>query len=155
MDSTSKSLSRGLLAGCAATVPMTVFMIAARRLLPENQRYSLPPYQITMRAADAVGVAQDMDKPQRIGATWLGHLGYGSAMGGVYACTAEKVSAPPLAKGVIYGLLVWAIGYLGWLPLAGILNMPDEQSTRRNILMIAAHVIWGATLGLAHHKLSD
>jgi hypothetical protein len=57
--------------------------------------------------------------------------------------------------GVGFGLAVWAVSYLGWLPAAGILSPATEHPARRNALMIGAHVVWGATTGLAVGRLSD
>jgi putative membrane protein len=108
-----------------------------------------------MRALKALSLARKMNDPERIGATTLGHLGYGAAMGGLYAPLADNVPAPPAAKGAAFGLLVWAVSYLGLLPAMGIMEMPREQSVRRNVMMILAHIIWGVALGMAHHKRSE
>jgi putative membrane protein len=43
---------------------------------------------------------------------------------------------------------VWAGSYLGLLPVLGILSPATRHPTGRNALMIAAHIIWGATLGI-------
>ncbi len=37
--------------------------------------------------------------------------------------------------------------YLGQLPAANILPPATEDAARRNALMIAAHIVWGVTLG--------
>ena len=47
-----------------------------------------------------------------------------------------------------YGLAVWTTGYLGLLPALGALRPATEHPPRRTALMIAAHVVWGAALGL-------
>jgi hypothetical protein len=50
---------------------------------------------------------------------------------------------------------VWAGSYLGWLPAAGILSPATEHPARRNALMIASHVVWGAAAGVIVERLSD
>ena len=57
--------------------------------------------------------------------------------------------------GVGFGVAVWAGSYLGWLPAAGIISPATEHPPRRNALMIAAHVVWGAAAGMMVNKLAD
>jgi hypothetical protein len=56
--------------------------------------------------------------------------------------------------GAGFGVAVWAGSYLGWLPAAGILSPATEHPPRRNALMIASHVVWGATAGVVFDKLA-
>ena len=141
-------LLAGALAGLAATVPMTVAMEAMHRRLPQRQRYPLPPRKITMRAAGAVGVRHKLDEPERLGLTLAAHFGYGTAAGALYGPLSNRVKGPAAVKGMGYGLLVWAGSYLGLLPALGLLSPATDHPPRRNALMIAAHLVWGATLGL-------
>ncbi|HAE50229.1 MAG: hypothetical protein CMO30_07955 [Tistrella sp.] len=41
---------------------------------------------------------------------------------------------------------MWAASYLGWIPAARILKPATRHPWRRNLLMIAAHLVWGASL---------
>jgi len=43
--------------------------------------------------------------------------------------------------------MVWGGSYLGLLPSLGILRPATDHPAQRNALMIAAHLVWGATLG--------
>jgi uncharacterized membrane protein YagU involved in acid resistance len=135
----------GTIGGVVATGPMTVAMILLHRRLPRHERYPLPPREITMKLARKTGVAGELDRGGRAAATMVSHFGYGAAAGSLYAALLEPRGAA-LAKGLLFGLLVWTGSYLGWLPAAGILRPATEQPARRNILMIAAHLVWGATL---------
>jgi uncharacterized membrane protein YagU involved in acid resistance len=130
-----------------ATVPMTVAMELMHRRLPRRQRYPLPPRIITQRTTRAAGVEQELDEQEQVGLTLAAHFGYGAAAGALYPPLADRVPGPAVAKGVGYGLLVWTGSYLGLLPALGILTPATEHPARRNLLMIAAHVVWGAALG--------
>jgi uncharacterized membrane protein YagU involved in acid resistance len=145
----------GALAGLVATVPMSLAMKAMHEQLPPEEQYPLPPRAITEELAARAGVRGEMDEGEREAATWANHFGYGAACGALYGALAANRRVPPLAAGVGFGLTVWAGSYLGWLPAAGILRPATEHPPRRNALMIAAHVVWGAGLGLAVHALSD
>lgn len=82
-----------------------------------------------------------------LGATTASHFGYGAAMGAAYGPLQTRVPLPAVAQGILYGLFVWAASYLGLLPLLGISASNHKEPMRRNLMMIAAHVVWGASLG--------
>jgi putative membrane protein len=127
---------------------MSVVMLVLRRWLPRYERYALPPRQITKRATRKAGVGKYLEESQQSALTVLAHFGYGSATGTLYAPISRLIPGPPIVRGIAYGLLVWAISYLGLLPALGLLSPATEHPARRNILMIVAHVVWGAVLGL-------
>jgi uncharacterized membrane protein YagU involved in acid resistance len=137
----------GLLAGFTATIPMTLAMTALHRRLPPQERYPLPPEEITAKLAEEASQEEHIGRPEHHAATLITHFGYGAMMGGVYAPLAEKIPGPPVIGGMGYGLAVWAGSYLGLLPALGILKPATEHPLRRNALMIAAHLVWGAALG--------
>lgn len=143
----------GTLAGFVATVPMTVAMELMHRRLPAKERYPLPPREITMEIAEDAGVKEQMDEPERLGATLAAHFGYGAATGALYAPLARRAQLPPVVGGATYGLVVWAGSYLGLLPALGILRPATEHPARRNALMIAAHLVWGAVTGVLVESL--
>ncbi len=142
----------GALAGLIATVPMTAAMALLHRRLPPEERYPLPPREITMKVAEEAGVADKMSETQRLAATAASHFGYGAAAGALYAPLAPKARAHPALGGIAFGLALWAGSYLGWLPAAHILRPATEHPARRNALMIAAHVLWGATMGVLANR---
>jgi putative membrane protein len=153
-STTIKMMLAGAAAGFAATVPMTGEMILAHRLLPRVQRHALPPRKITMNLADALGVKHGLSRPQRTGATLAAHFSYGSAMGAVFGLLGPRVpgfqehAGARVASGIGWGLVVWALSYLGVLPALDLHRSATREPAERNLLMVLAHVVWGATLGL-------
>jgi uncharacterized membrane protein YagU involved in acid resistance len=137
----------GALSGLAATVPMTLAMEAMHRYLPSREQHPLPPRLIIDEVVEEAGVDRQLDEEDRQRLTWVGHFSYGAAAGALYAPLAGGVGLPAVADGVLYGLMVWTGSYLGLLPAAGILRPATQHPARRTALMIAAHVVWGATLG--------
>lgn len=143
----------GALAGAAATVPMTAVMLAAHRRLPPGERYPLPPAEITAELAEGAAEAAGAPAPDPETLTPLvvaGHFAYGAAMGALYALAAPPAPAPVAGalRGMAWGTAVWGGSYLGWLPAAHILKPATEHPARRNALMVGAHLVWGAALGL-------
>lgn len=139
--SPAQKIMKGAAAGLLATVPMTVFMRAAWRLLPRREQYPLPPRLITRK------VVKEKETDRLTILTYLFHFLFGAAAGGAYALIEDKIRLRPGAKGIFMGLVVWTGSYLGWIPLMGILTPATKHPLRRNVLMIVAHVIWGFALG--------
>jgi uncharacterized membrane protein YagU involved in acid resistance len=50
--------------------------------------------------------------------------------------------------GLGYGLIVWGGNYLGVLPATGLHQIAIKTPLRRNVLMIGAHIVWGASFGV-------
>ncbi len=145
----------GALAGLVATAPMSAAMKLMHEQLPRHEQYPLPPRAVTMEVAERAGLREHLDEPEREGLTWASHFAYGAGCGAAYALLAGGKRLPPALAGASFGLAVWAGSYLGWLPAAGLLRPATEHPTRRNALMIAAHLVWGATAGVVLDRLAD
>jgi hypothetical protein len=140
-------LITGALAGLAATAPMTLAMEAMHRYLPAVERYPLPPRLITEKIIEKTGGGGRLFEEEHRRLSLAAHFAYGAAAGAVYAPLAARMGFSPMAGGALYGLTVWAGSYLGLLPAIGILRPATQHPARRTALMIAAHVVWGATTG--------
>jgi hypothetical protein len=136
--------------GVAATAVMTVAMKTMFRRLPWYQRYPLPPRLITSRVLHRFGIGWMFRERHKRALTLANHFGYGAAAGAVYT-PVSYLAVSPLASGALFGIAVWAASYVGWLPSANILPHPRFTPRRRNGLMIAAHVVWGAALATLAH----
>jgi putative membrane protein len=146
-------MRNGALAGMIATLPMTLFMLLMARVLPKWQHYDLPPEALTDELAERAGVKEHLEKPERVVAALIAHMGYGTAMGTVYPLFAKNISFPSILRGIVFGLGVWIVSYLGLLPALQMKTTAQQEPLQRNLLMIAAHVIWGATLGITNAVL--
>ncbi|WP_353643233.1 hypothetical protein [Mesorhizobium sp. WSM2239] len=113
------------------------------RILPDGHDYPLPPREIVQR----VDVAGTGERGLRT-ATVTAHFGYGAIAGSVYALLPRR-----MISGGSYGVLIWALSYLGWIPLARILSPATEHPAARNLLMLGAHLVWGASLAASLHEL--
>lgn len=126
----------GGLAGFSATMLMTAAMWRMHAALPRDERYPLPPREITEKLPVA-GMGEDA-------ATLAYHFAYGGLTGAMFAAVCRRSG---VAAGVAYGAAVWTASYLGWIPAFGILKWATRHPARRNALMLAAHAVWGAGLG--------
>lgn len=149
--SDAKNIYRKLLlgagAGLIATLPMTVFMRSAWKRLPPDERYALPPRQIT-RQILGWRRFRTMEPGIQTVLTLLFHFLFGAAVGSIYGMVEQKIPMKNFVKGSLAGLAVWAGSYLGWIPALGILPPASRQPLHRNGLMILAHLIWGLTMAV-------
>ncbi|MER9140462.1 DUF1440 domain-containing protein [Mesorhizobium sp. M0830] len=132
----------GALAGLAASVAMTSAMRRSHGLLNETSRYPLPPREIVDR------LNFGGDEGQARANTLLAHFGFGAMTGAVFAILPRR-----RGSGTLFGLGVWAASYLGWIPAAGILAPAWRHPAGRNLLMIAAHMVWGTVLAKSLSEL--
>lgn len=135
----------GAIAGLGATVPMTVFMVAAHGVLPRRDQEELPPAKITGRVLRQAGVL-GFGEPAETTVTLASHLAYGAVAGMAYSAMVQNDRPPSLSRGIAFGVGLWAGSYLGWLPAAGVHRPATDEPLGRNLLMIGAHVVWGASL---------
>jgi hypothetical protein len=145
--------ARGAAAGFAATLPMSAVMHAGHQRLPWGQRGPLPPAKITGRLLESVDAA-DIEPETGTALTLANHFAYGTATGALFGAVVGSRAAMPVAAGVAYALGVWAGSYLVWLPAAGLHRSATREPASRNLLMLAAHVVWGASLGAAMSRRS-
>lgn len=142
----------GAIAGVAATVAMTLAADAMHRRLPRRERYPLPPREITQSLLSR-GAVQRLGEPGVQAATLASHAGFGAAAGALF-WPLFRGTRWPLLGGIGYALGVWAGSYFGWVPATGRLRPAHTHPPRRNALMLAAHVVWGAALGVTSQALA-
>jgi uncharacterized membrane protein YagU involved in acid resistance len=138
----------GGIAGFAGTLAMTAAMRRMHRRLPAKERYPLTPREIVDSGAKQVHAALP-DQPAR-DLTLAAHFAYGALVGAMIAAM-----NPDMKKktGAAAGAAVWVASYMGWIPAVGTLEPATEHPPRRNALMIAAHLVWGAATAAAVREL--
>ena len=146
-----KAVVHGAVAGLAGTALMTAAMECLWRRLPRDQRYPLPPREIIERTLQHSDGAEASEQPRRR-ATMAAHFAYGAATAIPFALFSK--SRRPLV-GAFYGVTVWAASYLGWVPALRILKPAWQHPARRNLLMIVAHLIWGAAMAVALRQMEQ
>jgi uncharacterized membrane protein YagU involved in acid resistance len=124
-------------------------MEAGYHFLPATEKRALPPRQITARILKQLGLSDDFNRSEVDLLTLVSHFGYGASMGTLYRLIIQNRD-PNVKNGALFGVAVWTASYLGWLPALGIRKPATKESFERNLLMILAHVVWGASLGSLH-----
>ena len=150
-----RKLLKGAIAGFIATAPMSMSMLIGWWLLPRQEKYHLPPRLITEELSERAGIERHLGEKELVGLTIITHFGYGALFGALYALFEHQLRLHASLKGALSGVALWVGSYLGWLPAMGILSPATRHPWRRNLLMIAAHVVWGVTLGEVMRKLAE
>ena len=140
------SLLRGAAAGTLATGAMSAVMLGLGQRMGEQ-----PPDAIVQRAALAAG--KRPSEPQADLLATLAHVGFGAGVGAAYTLLPRRL--PPVQRGVATSLAVYLTSYQGWVPALGILPPASEDRPDRQRVMLLAHVVYGAVLGLADEELRD
>jgi hypothetical protein len=123
---------------------MSAVMLGLRKQLGEQ-----PPDAIVKSAADAVGAQPSESQADALAV--VAHVGFGASVGAAYALLPRV--GPPVARGVVTALAVYAASYQGWVPALGILPKASDDRPGRPAVMIAAHVVYGAVLGATDARI--
>lgn len=136
----------GALSGFIATIPMSIAMIAINKLMTWPHRQRLEPRKITDDMLNRVGLRDELDEEDRKQAAIAAHFAFGAAAGSLYPFVQRYIPASRSLRGPLYGLGVWAVSYCGVLPALNTLPSPEKRPLGRTVLLVAAHLVWGAAL---------
>src|ERR1051325_4161512 len=129
-------IALGAVAGAGATFLMQGMMMGSGKLIPRSR----PP----IKQAPGEFMVEKAHLPEAIPkpvAKSL-HLGYGTTSGMLYAAMRPR-GGSALLDGTLLGLGVWAAGYLGWLPAAGLMPPITEHEPKQIVVPIVQHALFG------------
>jgi hypothetical protein len=146
----------GALAGVFGTAAMTMLMNPGPvgRLPPGWRPAEFVPKQIIEWMERTLGAPGVLSEDQEGLAAAAAHLGYGASMGALYGLVlGRRRRIPAPLAGALWGGLVWAAGYEGWLPAVGVRPATTEHPPREWPVPIANHLLYGITTALAFERL--
>lgn len=138
-----KRLFRGVVAGTLATGVMSALMLVGKRLGLVGE---MPPEKVTAKLLNEAGIHRSAKEQDAI-ATAL-HFGFGAGAGAAFALMAPRPLAVRVPAGMAYGAAIWGVSYMGWVPAVGIMPAADRDRRDRQAVMLAAHLVFGAALGV-------
>jgi uncharacterized membrane protein YagU involved in acid resistance len=138
----------GAIAGVAGTLAMTAAMRRLHERLPPKDQYPLPPREIVDSAAHKAVMPLGSVAAKDV--TTVAHFAYGAASGALLGMA--NVMVGPVGGGIA-GVGVWLGSYMGWLPRSGLLKPATDHPPRRNLLMLASHIVWGVATARAMREL--
>ena len=149
MNRSLQVMMHGANAGALATTAMTGLMKAGQWM--GFYRLEIAPKQITERVLDKAGLQRQTNEDEEILLTALNHWAYGTGSGILFGILRRRLdlTLPGSIQGIIFGLALWVIGYMGWVPAVGLMPAVWNQRRDRAIELVLAHVVYGATLGFS------
>ena len=142
----------GAASGFLATFPMTAVMLGIRKALPIFHRHAIPPQRIMSRISRRLNLHAPWEIKKKKTLATVSHFGYGAAGGVAYSAFANKSDLTPPIKGSVFGLLIWAGSYFGWLPATKILP-PSMEHPKRHAMMAASHIVWGISMAYIFERV--
>lgn len=141
------TLLRGLWSGLFATSTMTMVMMRLYQWLPRARRGPLPPATLTKSLLSKTGLKNELSEPAQMESTLLSHSAFGASCGVVYSILAPHIRGNSILKGSLFGLGVWGLSYLGWIPAMNLRPKGTRMNSQQNAMMVLSHIVWGASLG--------
>ncbi|HVP30668.1 MAG TPA: DUF1440 domain-containing protein [Myxococcota bacterium] len=150
-----RGLGAGLAGGFAGVVAMTILQTglgrAQRALARARGGEAASGGQDDAESATALA-AERMSRPivrrplnrreRRIGGS-LVHLGFGTAMGGLYGLAAEEVPATTAGRGAAFGAALMVAADEILVPALHLAPGPRRTPLRRHASALAAHLVYG------------
>lgn len=139
--------SKGLLAGVAATIVLSVLMVikAALGLMPAVNA-------IKMLAK----IAGDFGLPSGPIVGWIAHLFTGVVLWGlVFAGTYDSWPGTPPVKGAVFSVMAWLLMMSMVLPMAGAGFFGVNIGLSAAVATLLLHLVFGVVLGAVFGRLSQ
>lgn len=124
--------------GVVATLAMSVLMIAGFAT-------GIAPMPKPIPQALVVQTLGSVPKPALMGLAVLAHLAYGASAGAVLAVALRRVT---VARAIGYGVMLWALMGLAWLPYLGWGLFGTGITAKIAAATLLLHLVYGTTLGL-------
>jgi hypothetical protein len=138
-----KRVATGSACGVLATMVMSGWMFVGQLVSRHGEQ---PPKRLVRGLAGRAGIPTKRRGVGTVAVTGAAHLGFGLGGGAVYGAVVHRSSVP---RGVAFGIGVWAVSYVGWIPALRLMPPPYKDLRGRAWTILSAHVVYGAVLGAA------
>ena len=133
------AVARGLCAGAAGTLAMTVYQVAVAKI--RGSEPSTTPAEVGKRVIRGV-FHRRFPEEQTGKLNQAMHWGYGTTWGAVYAITDGTASQPAVPHGLAFGTFVWAAS-LAELPAMKLAPPVWEYPPSELVLDASYHLVYG------------
>lgn len=141
MEFDISKIFKGILAGLAATLALTVLMMIKKSTgaMPE-----LDPINML-----ATMVSENTGNPKSLIVGWVMHFMMGAVLwGGLFSVFHKLVPTDnPIFKGMIFSVVPWFMMMTGAMPMSGVGLFGTNISIAVPFMTFAFHMVFGATLG--------
>jgi len=152
MTGLSVRFIRGALSGSLAAACMTVIRMAARR---RGIIEKTVPQAAEELLSHRTGLGRGAPPIVHHLADQAMHIGYGAALGAVYAMAARQRSRHVTARGLAYGIGTWLFGSWLLLPLLRAKQAAWRKRPSENVVDLLAHLVFGVATALVSDELAS
>lgn len=144
MSAAEKALA-GAVGGAGGTVVLSVLRYVLGKM---GVLYKTAPMQVVDRMQQTHLVTDRPIAKRTLAA--VAHLAYGTGAGAAFGVLRRKREGvgTELAVGATLGVLLWGVGWAGWLPILGADRAPWSYHTPKALLPVLDHAVYGAAWGL-------
>ena len=136
------NVGKGLLAGLAATVVLSVLMVM-KAMMGVMPALDLPKM-----------IAGMMGSPDTPMLGWAAHFMIGIVVYGIAIATlGHRMGSSPTVSGIVIGAVGWLIMMLTLMPMAGVGLFAMSMGVMAPMMTLVLHLIFGAVLGWTYGKL--
>lgn len=142
------------LAGAAGGAGGTVVLSALRAALGKaGVVYETAPMQVVERLRRTESVAGRPVAKRAVAVA--AHLAYGTAAGALFGALRRGPddAVTEVSVGAAMGVLLWGVGWAGWLPIVGVDRAPWSYHNPKVLLPILDHAAYGAAWGMLFRAL--
>ncbi len=108
------------------------------------------PETVTMQAAGTFAShaphGRHLTRTEKEKAATVVHYTFGAAMGLFYGMAAEYTALPTLAKGALFGTVLWTATDLFAVPAAGYAKWPDQEPPAAHLSHWLAHLVFAISM---------
>ena len=156
------SFVRQTLIGAAAGLAGTAVMFGMRSFDQQYAPATVPkanedPGRFIVRRGEHAAGLQLSDEVES-GLALSSHFAYGSLFGLLFALLRLNDSNRhhhPFLSGGLLGVFVWAVGYLGWLPVLKLVRPAWKQTFPERAGELTRHIAYGVATAAAYGAISD
>ena len=116
----------------------------------------MPLLIIAENVAHKTGLFEHLEENQKTFLTYVSHYACGAVAGAAFASMHKRTpqTVPNILQGLVFGVSVCTGSYGGFLAAAGLYRQANQEPAERKALMLGAHFVWGAALGLGYSLLA-
>jgi hypothetical protein len=116
--------------------------------------FETAPMQVVDRIEE-LGLVGDLSPQKRRLMAAFAHFAYGVGTGAAFGLLRREKGGPgeEAAVGSALGVLAWGAGWSSWLPLTGVHRAPWTQKSKKVLLPVIDHAVYGAAWGILYLAL--
>lgn len=143
---------RGVLGGLVGAFMMIPMMLGMVRLGISDEPF---PQTATRGVMKRAGLYRLLGRGTTNRVAWVAHLLYGATFGALFGVLRGRIIRSTFPAAPIFGMMAYAVGFLGWLPTLGIIPPLWKQRQPAGMMRLMGHMMYGAVTGIVYERTAN